>query len=898
MEQSRRKGRFIKSTKFKHYKSVTEAQRQRWQKEDLILHHSYSYSENSDSDRPKENTCDTVCSTVDGASLPDVASFDVVCSEHEKNNPRLDKDWRTGRRIIELGVLADGLSGCKKCGLPLQLSHCMGIITFGLAAMLKIPCMNTQCQFINNVPTGKRHNKVWDANSKLAAAVQHTGIGYDQISGILAELNVPPVSRTLLSSRQEEVGSATESVATETIQEALEQEVLTTSMSNQSPSITVSVDGAWQKRGSGRSYDSLTGHCSMIGSQTGKIVGYSFRNKSCRICERAEKNNQAPVPHGCKRNWTGSSKSMESDMVVEMVKSTIKKGIKVEALVGDDDTTTMSRIHREIDPSIKKHSDKNHIKKNISNSLYNLQKKHNNLSSKVIKYIQKSFNYMISQNQGNPTGIEKGLDALALHPFNDHSQCSEVWCHHKRNLKKKYNSLPYGRPLESENLKQDLLGIFNRLKKHTTNLANLGSTQANESFNKTVASKAPKSRLFSRTIGYRVAASVAQKNIGQSYLVEVNKRMGLSPGGHTKKLAAKKDSTACRKKALSLTKTAKRRRLFLKAERKQVIASKETREGSTYSSDIGLCSGDDNETIPAPLTQPLKQPLQVSKENPLIFFDLESTGLARNSHITQMAAVFEEEVFSEYVTPEVPITQKATEVTGITFSAGKMFCRNVEVNALKLTAAVDSILDFFSKFQSKVVLIGHNVKSFDCHLFLNAVEACGKTDEFSKCIAGFIDTKLLFRIFDSELKSYSQSELFKYYLSLDYSAHNALDDVRALQKLVNSVGIDVTSSLYSAASFTFSNAVENLKYSSEVHKNAPSLEHLVREKILSKSMANKIAGSGLNFRFLQMAYTRNPQDGILNLLSEQVLDTNHVRVTKSQKVISCLNKYFASKCES
>ena len=29
----------------------------------------------------------------------------------------------------------------------------------------------------------------------------------------------------------------------------------------QSTSNTVSVDGAWQKRGSGRSYDSLTGTC-------------------------------------------------------------------------------------------------------------------------------------------------------------------------------------------------------------------------------------------------------------------------------------------------------------------------------------------------------------------------------------------------------------------------------------------------------------------------------------------------------------------------------------------------------------------------------------------------------------------------------------------------------------
>lgn len=69
------------------------------------------------------------------------------------DSPRLEKDWRCGRRLIELGVLADGLSACKKCGLPLQLSHCQGITNFGLSAMLKIPCMNSACKMINNVPT-------------------------------------------------------------------------------------------------------------------------------------------------------------------------------------------------------------------------------------------------------------------------------------------------------------------------------------------------------------------------------------------------------------------------------------------------------------------------------------------------------------------------------------------------------------------------------------------------------------------------------------------------------------------------------------------------------------------------------------------------------------------------
>lgn len=46
-------------------------------------------------------------------TCPSVDRHKVLTSEH----------WREGRRVVELGMLADGLRGGVKCGLPLQLSH-------------------------------------------------------------------------------------------------------------------------------------------------------------------------------------------------------------------------------------------------------------------------------------------------------------------------------------------------------------------------------------------------------------------------------------------------------------------------------------------------------------------------------------------------------------------------------------------------------------------------------------------------------------------------------------------------------------------------------------------------------------------------------------------------------
>ena len=95
-----------------------------------------------------------------------------------------------------------------------------------------------------------------------------------------------------------------------------------------------------------------------------------------------------------------------------------------------------------------------------------------------------------------------------------------------------------------------------------------------------------------------------------------------------------------------------------------------------------------------------------------------------------------------------------------------------------------------------VVLSGHNIKSFDCPLLMNALESTGKTAEILQCISGFLNTKkLLFRNAFSGLSSYSLSELITYVTGSDYGAHDALEDVLALQRLVKDSDIDISESI-------------------------------------------------------------------------------------------------------
>lgn len=61
--------------------------------------------------------------------------------QHDHNyaqDPYSAPTWRQGRRVVELGVLADALSGCSGCRQPLYLSSTQEILTYGLGAILKV----------------------------------------------------------------------------------------------------------------------------------------------------------------------------------------------------------------------------------------------------------------------------------------------------------------------------------------------------------------------------------------------------------------------------------------------------------------------------------------------------------------------------------------------------------------------------------------------------------------------------------------------------------------------------------------------------------------------------------------------------------------------------------------
>ena len=117
------------------------------------------------------------------------------------------------------------------------------------------------------------------------------------------------------------------------------------------------------------------GHASMVGCMTKKIVGYGVMSSSCRICAVASRKGVLSQKHDCRKNWTGSSKEMEPAMAVNILTTSIKdKGHQLKTLVIDDDTTNIAKVRNEVDNTIEKCSDKNHMMKNFTKKLCSLQK--------------------------------------------------------------------------------------------------------------------------------------------------------------------------------------------------------------------------------------------------------------------------------------------------------------------------------------------------------------------------------------------------------------------------------------------------------------------------------------------------------------------------------------------
>ena len=204
------------------------------------------------------------------------------------------------------------------------------------------------------------------------------------------------------------------------------------------PSITVIVDGGWAKRSHKHSYNSLSGVAIIIGNFMG------VRNKYCATCFRAEKTNEEPQKHHCFKNWSGSSSSMESDIIVEgFQKAESQHGLRYTCFIGDGDSSVYLDLISKVPGwgyAIKKIECANHAKKNYRSSLEKLvhdipsYKGKGKLTDGMHKWLTKAVRCAISMRsrESNKTLaiklLREDLHNGPRHCFGIHTKCSTDCC--------------------------------------------------------------------------------------------------------------------------------------------------------------------------------------------------------------------------------------------------------------------------------------------------------------------------------------------------------------------------------------------------------------------------------------------------------------------------------------
>ena len=160
---------------------------------------------------------------------------------------------------------------------------------------------------------------------------------------------------------EDEVGPFLRQVAEHSMDEALKMEVKKTVSNHyyykwlknnipttKYPKLAASYDMGWQKRSSGKTYNSPSGHGMMIGCQTSKIIDAIILSKKCNICSTST--NNPPPPHTCPKNYDGSSKGMEAEGSLCLCIRAFERRYQIGIIVSDDNSTmraVLKHSHRE-----------------------------------------------------------------------------------------------------------------------------------------------------------------------------------------------------------------------------------------------------------------------------------------------------------------------------------------------------------------------------------------------------------------------------------------------------------------------------------------------------------------------------------------------------------------------
>jgi hypothetical protein len=573
----------------------------------------------------------------------DASSESETCSTTSSTTDETVQKPSPTRVILEVAHLKKAFANypCPKCMEPLEFK----VRTVCIASNIELICNNNECSYVcdferpcpTTIHVDERCN--YERMTDYAINVLYVlgfisvGDGPTEAGRILGLMGLP--NDTTMMNRsfgiiEGRVGRFVRELCEEIISRNIEEEAklsmnefdynvwkmwstnpdLGPIPNDRMPQIDASYDMAWQQKGSGHQYNSQSGHGSLFGRYSRKIIGLVIKSKLCYYCKGYKKKHpdlEVPEHHCWMNHEDGSSGSMESSGAVQcLVECYEKCKVVIKRLCCDDDSSIradcqwsnadyLKNNNTDVLPMVPKSkgknkgelvprpdkgklpshvpeplfvADPNHRRKGLTGELIKLD------TSKVTERftmtrmdstrIGKNFGYMArTLKDRDEAEYCKAAQACLEHHFDCHQYCGD-WCKRKNESdESKKTSVKYYRCKKKDaKLYAVLSEKMERFctQERLNEMAHTLDTNMNEAFNQICTWFAPKNKVFagSGSLTNRISFAVGINSLGsEAFFKRLFKSLGIPLTNNVAYYLNTKEKTRVKRLAKVKTKEAK-----------------------------------------------------------------------------------------------------------------------------------------------------------------------------------------------------------------------------------------------------------------------------------------------------------------------------------------------------
>ena len=331
------------------------------------------------------------------------------------------------------------------------------------------------------------------------------------------------------------------------------------------------------------------------------------------------------------------------------------------------------------------------------------------------------------------------------------------------------------------------------------------------------------------------------------------------------------------------------------------------------------------------LTRPEVQPHVCDQESyfyNFLIWDTETTAIGKSAEIIHISVVSKDEqfCFSKYVTPKTAISPAASKVHGVTSQVVNgvhvLHKDGNDVQSVPLQECLTRLLNFTETTQNHynrethkpviTVMVGHNSALFDTPVLLRFAGS-SFVDQLTSLDVVFADTLLLFKsVRKSELpsstilltcKGNKLTSLYSHLFKEVFNAHDAIEDVKALIKILFKSSLEFTPEqvVEHGRTVTAKQAYVDMMFLDQRHARAQMYRlmcHLDGRSVISDGIKQKLAVKGIVYKTLEQIYRQFWKTGLFAIIalpmSTEYDKKSRPRITAYPTIQAAVLEYFES----